>query len=119
MNDRSRRVLHLVGGMYLIYLGIQLISEQLKAPTSNAIIAWAGAVLFLIFGAIFAFRSIKKFVVDYKEQETENGQEKRKNHREHNKRLTEAVGDKSGKRLVEIIHVKAGKQQQQKGGGEQ
>ena len=71
MNERSRRVLHLVGGMYLIYLGIQLISQQLKAPTSNAMIAWAGAVLFIIFGASFAFMSIKKFVKDFKEQEAD------------------------------------------------
>ena len=71
MNDRSRRVLHIVGGAYLIYLGIQLISEQLKAPTSNATIAWIGAVLFLICGVAFVAMSIKKFVKDYHEQDVE------------------------------------------------
>ena len=71
MNDRSRRVLHMVGGVYLVYLGIQLISQQLKSPTSNAMIAWAGAVLFIIFGAAFVVLSIKKFVKDFNEQEAD------------------------------------------------
>ncbi len=76
MNERSRRVLYLVGAIYLVYLGIKLISEQLQAPTSNAVVAWAGAILFLVFGVGLAISTLKKFVVDFKEQEAdESGDE--------------------------------------------
>ena len=68
MNNRRRRVLHLIAGMYLIYLAFNLISQQLKSPTSNAAIAIGAGVVFAIFGLVIIVRYVKNSIKDYNEE---------------------------------------------------
>ena len=68
MNNRSRRVLHLIAGMYLIYLSFTLISQQLKSPTSNATIALAAGALFGVAGLIIVVRYVINSIKDYNEE---------------------------------------------------
>ena len=74
MDNRSRRVLHLVAGIYLIYLSGKLITDQLQAPTSNAIIAWAAAIAFGVFGIFIVIRYFRTSVKDYHEQENQESE---------------------------------------------
>ena len=71
MNNRSRRVLHLVAGMYLIYLSFTLISQQLKEATSNAVVAWATGIGFAVFGVYLIINYVRTSVKDYHEQENQ------------------------------------------------
>ena len=71
MNNRSRRVLHVVAGIYLIYLSFNLISQQLKEPTSNATVAWIAAIAFGVFGIFIIIRYIMNSIKDFHEQENE------------------------------------------------
>ena len=71
MNDKSRRVLRLVAGMYLVYLSYRLISEQLQNATSNAIVAWAAAIAFGVFGIYVIINYFRTSVKDFHEQENE------------------------------------------------
>ena len=72
MNNRSRRVLHLIAGMYLIYLAFNLISQQLKSPTSNAAIAIGAGAVFAIFGLVIIVRYVKNSIKDYNEENSED-----------------------------------------------
>ncbi len=71
MNNRSRRVLHVVAGIYLIYLSFNLISQQLKEATSNATVAWIAAIAFGVFGIFIIIRYIMNSIKDFHEQENE------------------------------------------------
>ena len=71
MDNRSRRVLHLVAGMYLVYLSVKLIVDQLNAPTSNAVVAWGAAIAFGVFGIYIIINYIRKSIKDFHEQENE------------------------------------------------
>ena len=68
MNNKSRRVLHLVAGMYLIYLSFNLISEQLRSATSNAIVAWAAGIGFGLFGIYLIINYVRTSVKEYHEE---------------------------------------------------
>ena len=69
MNNRSRKVLYVVAGIYLIYLSFNLISEQLKGATSNAAVAWAAGITFGVFGIYIIINYIRASVKDFHEQE--------------------------------------------------
>ena len=71
MNNKSRRVLHMVAGIYLIYLSFNLISQQLKSATSNAPVAWAAGIAFGLFGLFLIIRYVKTSIQEYHEQENE------------------------------------------------
>lgn len=71
MNDKSRRVLRLVAGMYLVYLSYRLISEQLRSATSNAVVAWTAAIAFGVFGVYVIINYFRTSVKDFHEQENE------------------------------------------------
>ena len=71
MDNRSRRVLRLVAGMYLVYLSYRLISEQLRSATSNAVVAWAAAIAFGVVGVFVIINYFKTSVKDFHEQENE------------------------------------------------
>lgn len=74
MNNRSRRVLHLVAGMYLIYLSFTLISQQLKEATSNTVVAWAAGIGFAVFGVYLIINYVRTSVKDYHEQENQEAE---------------------------------------------
>ena len=69
MNNKSRRVLHMVAGIYLIYLSFTLISQQLKSPTSNAAVAWGAGIAFAIFGIYLIINYVRNSVKEYHEEE--------------------------------------------------
>lgn len=55
----------------MIYTGGNLIAGQLKAPTSNAPIAWICAVLFIVFGIYLAIDYVRKSMKEFKEENNE------------------------------------------------
>lgn len=61
MGDKSRPVLLMIGGGYLIYTGSRLISEVMKShPTSENLFIAFGA-FFVIFGVLIVGVNLKKF----------------------------------------------------------
>ena len=71
MNNKSRRVLHMVAGIYLIYLSFNLISQQLKSATSNAAVAWGAGIAFGLFGLYLIIKYVRTSIKEYHEQENE------------------------------------------------
>ncbi|HAX52762.1 MAG TPA: hypothetical protein DIW07_16310 [Lachnospiraceae bacterium] len=59
MNEKSRIVLRLVAGLYLVYTGIKLIQGLMADKPANMVIMSIIAVVFIIVGAVFAIFSIK------------------------------------------------------------
>lgn len=60
MNDKSRIVLRLVAGLYLVYTGIKLIQGLMADKPANMVLMSVIAVAFIIVGAIFSILSIKE-----------------------------------------------------------
>ena len=72
MNNKSRRVLHLVAGIYLMYLSFTLISQQLKSPTSHAALAIGAGVLFALVGLFIIIRYVRNGIKDFNEEQNED-----------------------------------------------
>ena len=47
MNNKSRRTLYLVAGMYVFYLGIKLINSFIKGADGNPVVSLIAGILFL------------------------------------------------------------------------
>ena len=57
MNNKSRRTLYLVAGMYVFYLGIKLVNSFIKGADGNPIVSLVAGILFLAVGGFL--------IVDY------------------------------------------------------
>lgn len=53
MNNKSRRTLHLVGGIYLFYLAFQLLSGLGK--NGNEALSLGGGIAFIVIGILLVF----------------------------------------------------------------
>lgn len=74
MDDRARRTLHLVAGMYVFYLGIQLIGSFIKNTDGNPIVSLVGGLLFLGVGGFLIVNFIiktRKAILESKEEKEE------------------------------------------------
>ena len=69
MNDRARRTLYLVAGMYVFYLGIKLIVGFANGAEGNPIVSLAGGILFLGAGGWLIVDYIIKTIRSVKAQD--------------------------------------------------
>ena len=60
MDNRARRTLYLVAGMYIFYLGIKLIISFTKGVDGNPIVSLVGGILFLACGIVLIVDYIRK-----------------------------------------------------------
>lgn len=59
MNKKSWMVLRIVAGMYLVFLGIQIISQVSKEQPTNLALMMCAAVLFIGVGVAYAGAAIR------------------------------------------------------------
>ena len=75
MNDKARRTLYLVAGMYIFYLGIKLVIGFVNGAEGNPIVSIAGGALFLLAGGWLIVDYIVKTVKAFKEKDAEPTEE--------------------------------------------
>ena len=76
MNNKSRKTLHLVAGIYLLYLAFQLLSEV--GENGNPAVSIIGGIAFVIAGGylIFSFiRALKNEFEETYEEPSEDSEE--------------------------------------------
>lgn len=71
MNDRARRTLYLVAGMYVFYLGIKLIVGFANGAEGNPTVSLVGGILFLVAGGWPIVDYIIKTIKLFKEKDAE------------------------------------------------
>lgn len=71
MNDKTRRALYVVAGGYLVYLGIQLLSNR-NSGEMNATVSLIGGILFCLFGAGLIVDFIRNILRERKNSEHED-----------------------------------------------
>ena len=73
MNNKSRRTLHLIAGMYVFYLGIKLVNSFIKGADGNPIVSLVAGILFLAVGGFlivdYIVKSKKAFEEAQKQEE--------------------------------------------------
>ena len=75
MNDRARRTLYLVAGMYVFYLGIKLIVGFANGIEGNPIVSLVGGILFLGAGGWLIVDYIIKTIKTFKAKDAEPTEE--------------------------------------------
>ena len=65
MNNKSRKTLHLVAGIYLLYLAFQLLSEI--GENGNPAVSIMGGIVFVIAGGYLIFSFIKALKNEFEE----------------------------------------------------
>ena len=65
MNNKSRKTLHLVAGIYLLYLAFQLLSEVGK--NGNPAVSIIGGIAFVIAGGYLIFSFIRALKIEFEE----------------------------------------------------
>lgn len=75
MNDKARRTLYLVAGMYVFYLGVKLMIGFIQKSEGNPIVSLIGGVLFLAVGGWLIVDYIVKTVKAFQEKDTEPTEE--------------------------------------------
>ena len=75
MNDRARRTLYLVAGMYVFYLGIKLIVGFVNGAEGNPIVSLIGGILFLGAGGWLIVDYVIKTIKHFKEKDAEPAEE--------------------------------------------
>ncbi len=72
MDNRARRTLYLVAGMYVFYLGIKLIGSFIKGAEGNPVVSLIGGILFLGCGGFLIVDYIIKTKKAFQESQNEN-----------------------------------------------
>ena len=75
MNDKARRTLYLVAGMYVFYLGVKLMIGFIQKSEGNPTVSIIGGVLFLAVGGWLIVDYVVKTVRAFKEKESEEVEE--------------------------------------------
>lgn len=70
MNNRSRKTLHLVAGIYLLYLAFQLLSEV--GENGNPAVSIIGGIAFVIAGGYLVFNFIRALRNEFEESYDES-----------------------------------------------
>lgn len=60
MNEKSKQMIHLIAGVYLIYLGVNLVTGVVEERPGNMVFMIVAGVLFVVIGAAFSVLSIKR-----------------------------------------------------------
>lgn len=63
MNNKTRRTLHLVAGIYLFYLAFQLLSGL--GQNGNKAVSLVGGIAFIAIGVLLLFNYFRNFKNDY------------------------------------------------------
>ena len=74
MNHKSRKVLYLVAGIYLLYLSFQLITGAVEGNNGNVVVSVIGGVLFLILGILLIADYIRNLKRGFDSEEPEEEQ---------------------------------------------
>lgn len=74
MNHKSRKVLYLVAGIYLLYLSFQLITGAVEGNNGNVVVSVIGGVLFLILGILLIVDYIRNLKRGFDSEEPEEEQ---------------------------------------------
>ncbi|MBP3665233.1 MAG: DUF308 domain-containing protein [Tyzzerella sp.] len=72
MNNRSRKTLHLVAGIYLLYLAFQLLSEV--GENGNPAVSIIGGIAFVIAGGYLIFNFIRALKNEFEETYEESNE---------------------------------------------
>ena len=75
MNNKSRITLYLVAGIYIIYLGINLVKGYINGEGGNPTVSLIGGIVFLAVGVWMFVSSIRKMVCAFKEAQNEEVEE--------------------------------------------
>ena len=70
MNNKSRKTLHLVAGIYLLYLAFQLLSEV--GENGNPAVSIIGGIAFVIAGGYLVFNFIRALRNEFEESYDES-----------------------------------------------
>ena len=70
MNNRPRKTLHLVAGIYLLYLAFQLLSEV--GENGNPAVSIIGGIAFVIAGGYLVFNFIRALRNEFEESYDES-----------------------------------------------
>lgn len=105
MNEKSRLILRVVAGLYLAYLGIQMIRGLIADRPENFAFMAAMAVIFIVVGIGFVIFSAKN-VIALKNEEPETEQEGEEDTKENSITETEENIE-----TVEVNDQEAGKPQ--------
>ena len=76
-NNRIRRILMVVAGIYLAYTGFDLTRAVIGSSEKNKWVFLAFAVLFLVFGATVIVMNVRGMIQDYKDGRREKKSEDR------------------------------------------
>lgn len=74
MNHKSRKVLYLVAGIYLLYLSFQLITGAVEGNNGNVVVSVIGGGLFLILGILLIVDYIRNLKRGFDSEEPEEEQ---------------------------------------------
>lgn len=74
MNHKSRKVLYLVAGIYLLYLSFQLITGAVEGNNGNVVVSVIGGGLFLILGIFLIVDYIRNLKRGFDSEEPEEEQ---------------------------------------------
>lgn len=78
MNKKSTFIFKMILGLYLAYIGVQLIIDVTREQPSNLIFTYAMSVLFIIIGVGYAFQNIKKILPPKEDNPKEKPQDEKK-----------------------------------------
>ncbi len=70
MNNKSRKTLHLVAGIYLLYLAFQLLSEV--GENGNPAVSIIGGIAFVLAGGYLIFNFIRALKNEFEESYEES-----------------------------------------------
>ena len=62
MNEKSWLVLRIVAGLYVIYLGYQIVSGMLTERPENMVFMMTAGILFIVIGAVIVIISAKSVI---------------------------------------------------------
>lgn len=76
MKNKSRKVLYLVAGLYLLYLSFYLISGVVEGSNGNVVASVAAGILFVAAGLWLIVDFVKALKKGFDEEEQEEKEEK-------------------------------------------
>lgn len=75
MKNKSRKVLYLVAGLYLLYLSFNLISGAVEGSNGNVVASVAAGILFVAAGLWLIVDFVKALKKGFDEEEQEEKEE--------------------------------------------
>ncbi|MGO5053531.1 hypothetical protein ACTQ6A_13675 [Lachnospiraceae bacterium LCP25S3_G4] len=102
MNDKSRNILRLIVGGYLIYLGGSLFMDVLKEKPNNYVLFLIAGVFFIAVGGIIIFLNLKSAL--HSSTNTEEESEEEENEDNKIEEITDRQ-DSVGKEHLEVEDI--------------